>query len=85
VRAWDYKKPMFVAPSMNDAMWRNPLTEQHLKRIDELGITLIPPHESSDGEYTNIGAMADPSKIYSTVRVFYDSNILKKKPGVVYC
>ncbi|ESQ30670.1 hypothetical protein EUTSA_v10012360mg, partial [Eutrema salsugineum] len=42
IRAWDYTKPMFVAPSMNTLLWNNPFTERHLVLLDELGITLIP-------------------------------------------
>lgn len=42
--------------------------------IDELGITLIPPvtKRLACGDYGN-GAMAEPSLIYSTVRLFYES------------
>ncbi|KAL0361848.1 UNVERIFIED_CONTAM: Phosphopantothenoylcysteine decarboxylase [Sesamum radiatum] len=68
VRAWDYTKPMFVAPAMNTFMWTNPFTERHLMVIDDLGISLIPPvtKRLACGDYGN-GAMAEPSLIYSTV------------------
>ncbi|TMW93034.1 phosphopantothenoylcysteine decarboxylase [Solanum lycopersicum] len=74
VRAWDYNKPLFVAPAMNTLMWNNPFTERHLMVIDELGISLIPPVSKrlACGDYGN-GAMAEPSLIYSTVRLFYES------------
>ncbi|ESW06903.1 hypothetical protein PHAVU_010G086000 [Phaseolus vulgaris] len=74
VRAWDYSKPFFVAPAMNTLMWNNPFTERHLISIDELGISLIPPvtKRLACGDYGN-GAMAEPSTIYSTVRLFYES------------
>ncbi|XP_050873257.1 probable phosphopantothenoylcysteine decarboxylase isoform X4 [Lathyrus oleraceus] len=73
-RAWDYSKPFFVAPAMNTFMWNNPFTEKHLISIDELGISLIPPvtKRLACGDYGN-GAMAEPSAIYSTVRLFYES------------
>ncbi|XP_009627629.1 probable phosphopantothenoylcysteine decarboxylase [Nicotiana tomentosiformis] len=69
VRAWDYDKPLFVAPAMNTFMWNNPFTERHLMIIDELGISLIPPvpKRLACGDYGN-GAMAEPSLIFSTVR-----------------
>ncbi|RHN46815.1 putative phosphopantothenoylcysteine decarboxylase [Medicago truncatula] len=76
VRAWDYEKPMFVAPSMDGCMWRNPFTEQNFMSIEELGVTLIPPVQHMP---TNMREMADPSTIFSTVKSFYDSNILKDK------
>ncbi|KAJ8771250.1 hypothetical protein K2173_026427 [Erythroxylum novogranatense] len=74
VRAWDYSKPIFVAPAMNTFMWNNPFTERHLVSIDELGISLIPPATKrlACGDYGN-GAMAEPSLIYSTVRLFLES------------
>ncbi|KAL6182556.1 hypothetical protein ACLB2K_043975 [Fragaria x ananassa] len=74
VRAWDYNKPLFVAPAMNTLMWKNPFTERHLMSIDELGVSLIPPVSKrlACGDYGN-GAMAEPSVIYSTVRLFYET------------
>ncbi|XVF73726.1 hypothetical protein PTKIN_Ptkin13bG0006000 [Pterospermum kingtungense] len=70
VRAWDYSKPLFVAPSMNNLMWRNPLTEKNLMAIDDLGVALIPPaaERLPCGNYGN-GAMAEPSIIHSTIRL----------------
>jgi phosphopantothenoylcysteine decarboxylase len=35
VRAWDFTKPIVVAPAMNTAMWEHPITEQHLKQLGE--------------------------------------------------
>lgn len=74
IRAWDYEKPIFVAPAMNTYMWTNPFTERHLMTIDELGITLIPPVSKrlACGDY-GTGAMAEPSLIFSTVRLFMES------------
>jgi len=43
VRAWDYSKPLFVAPAMNTLMWNNPFTKRHLQTVNQLGIILIPP------------------------------------------
>ncbi|XP_038712058.1 probable phosphopantothenoylcysteine decarboxylase isoform X1 [Tripterygium wilfordii] len=79
VRAWDYSKPFFIAPAMNTFMWTNPFTERHLMSIDELGITLIPPitKRLACGDYGN-GAMAEPSLIYSSVRLFFES---RNQPG----
>ena len=44
--------------------------------IDELGISLIPPvtKRLACGDYAN-GAKAEPSVIYSTVRLFLESKI----------
>ncbi|OIV98737.1 hypothetical protein TanjilG_24908 [Lupinus angustifolius] len=84
VRAWDYSKPFFVAPSMNHLMWENCFTEKQVMSIDELGISLIPPviTRSACGKQADC-AMAEPSTIYSTVRLFYEIHVLKKAPGMV--
>ena len=70
VRAWDYSKPLFVAPAMNTLMWNNPFTERHLETINQLGIILIPPvtKRLACGDYGN-GAMAETSQIYTSVRL----------------
>ncbi|XP_020096699.1 phosphopantothenoylcysteine decarboxylase-like [Ananas comosus] len=77
VRAWDYNKPLYVAPAMNTFMWNNPFTKRHLDTIGELGITQIPPIAKwlACGDY-GTGAMAEPSEIYTTIR-------LSHKPRVV--
>ncbi|TVU12192.1 hypothetical protein EJB05_45825 [Eragrostis curvula] len=70
VRAWDYRKPLFVAPAMNTFMWNNPFTERHLQTISQLGISSIPPVTKmlACGDYGN-GAMAETSQIYAFVRL----------------
>ncbi|KAJ0579770.1 putative phosphopantothenoylcysteine decarboxylase [Helianthus annuus] len=74
IRAWDYEKPIFVAPAMNTYMWTNPFTERHLMTVDELGMTLIPPVSKrlACGDY-GTGAMAEPALIFSTVSLFMES------------
>ncbi|CAF1933426.1 unnamed protein product [Brassica oleracea var. botrytis] len=82
IRAWDYSKPLFVAPAMNTLMWNSPFTERHLLTLDELGVTLIPPIKKrlACGDYGN-GAMAEPSLIYSTVRLFWESQAHQQSAG----
>ncbi|XP_010261149.1 PREDICTED: probable phosphopantothenoylcysteine decarboxylase [Nelumbo nucifera] len=74
VRAWDFGKPLFVAPAMNTLMWNNPFTQQHLDSVSGLGVSLIPPiaKRLACGDYGN-GAMAEPSLIYSAVRLSFES------------
>ncbi|KAL0419391.1 UNVERIFIED_CONTAM: Phosphopantothenoylcysteine decarboxylase [Sesamum radiatum] len=71
VRAWDYSKPIFVAPSMNKYMWGNLFSQRHLKVIDDdLGISFIPPVADSktSRNYGN-GIMPDIPIIYTTIRI----------------
>jgi phosphopantothenoylcysteine decarboxylase len=64
VRAWDFKKPLIVAPAMNTLMWDHPFTEKHLKELTSLGVIVISPIEKllacgdkgkGDGYVSNLG------------------------------
>ncbi|GIW86838.1 MAG: phosphopantothenoylcysteine decarboxylase [Isosphaeraceae bacterium] len=35
IRAWDYQKPLILAPAMNTRMWESPVTLRHLRTIFE--------------------------------------------------
>lgn len=74
VRAWDYSKPIYVAPAMNTFMWDNPFTRRHLDVVAGLGVSLIPPvtKRLACGDYGN-GAMAEPAEICRTLRLFFGS------------
>ncbi|MED6183090.1 hypothetical protein PIB30_034831 [Stylosanthes scabra] len=81
VRAWDYSKPIFVAPSMGTLTWKNPFTGQHLAAINDLGTNLILPQRTASGHTS--GAMAEPEKISSEVMMYYNAK-MQKEPGRVW-
>eukprot|EP00249_Psilotum_nudum_P036966 c9144_g1_i1 orf=537-1181(+) len=70
MRAWDFSKPIFVAPAMNTCMWNSPFTRMHLKSIKELGLVVISPttKKLACGDH-GTGAMAEPSTIDATLRL----------------
>ena len=39
-RAWDFSKPLLLAPAMNTFMWDSPFTAQHLAACEQLGATV---------------------------------------------
>ena len=39
-RAWDWQKPLLLAPAMNTFMWESPFTAQHLAACQQLGATV---------------------------------------------
>jgi len=43
VRAWDFGKPMLVAPAMNTFMWDSPFTAKQLNVLRELGVHVMEP------------------------------------------
>lgn len=59
-RAWDFKKPIRIAPSGNTMMWNHPITEEHLSKLRSWNYEIIPPVEKTlfCGEQ-GIGALAD--------------------------
>lgn len=44
LRAWDYEKPLIVAPAMNTRMWDNPITRRHFAQILCDREQIWPPH-----------------------------------------
>lgn len=43
VRAWDFDRPLVVAPAMNTFMWESPFTAAHLGVLQKLGVSCVPP------------------------------------------
>jgi phosphopantothenoylcysteine decarboxylase/phosphopantothenate--cysteine ligase len=56
--------PIYLAPSMNQAMWHNPATAENIARLQKRGLTIIDPEqgEQACGE-TGFGRMAEPATI----------------------
>lgn len=42
-RAWDWSKPMVVAPSMNSHMWDHPITHKQINEIKGWGVSMVEP------------------------------------------
>ncbi|MCK9458488.1 MAG: hypothetical protein M0R80_02445 [Proteobacteria bacterium] len=71
-RAWDWAKPVIVAPAMNTRMWESPFTEDHLFKLVKLfgdQFQVIPPQKKmlacgDEGK----GAMADISLIVEKLK-----------------
>jgi phosphopantothenoylcysteine decarboxylase len=59
-RAWDFTKPVYIAPAMNTNMWLNPITQKHIDVLESLGVNIIWPtvKQLACNDY-GIGAMAD--------------------------
>eukprot|EP00455_Lapot_gusevi_P017059 TRINITY_DN1899_c0_g1_i1.p1 TRINITY_DN1899_c0_g1~~TRINITY_DN1899_c0_g1_i1.p1 ORF type:complete len:237 (+),score=46.98 TRINITY_DN1899_c0_g1_i1:54-713(+) len=68
-RAWDFGRPLLVAPAMNTLMWQHPFTSRHLDSLASLGVVIIPPVSKTlvCGD-TGVGAMASIDTIAETVQ-----------------
>jgi len=49
VRAWDWAKPLLVAPAMNTCMWDSPFTARQLDVLRSLGAHVIAPVRCTHG------------------------------------
>ncbi|EFJ45580.1 hypothetical protein VOLCADRAFT_63556, partial [Volvox carteri f. nagariensis] len=82
VRAWDFTKPLMVAPAMNTAMWVSPFTSRHLDTLTQLGSCNCGNSNSSSSSFVIVapvskrlacgdegtGAMAAPEDIAARCR-----------------
>ncbi|MCD5384080.1 bifunctional phosphopantothenoylcysteine decarboxylase/phosphopantothenate--cysteine ligase CoaBC [candidate division WOR-3 bacterium] len=71
--------PVVIAPAMNPAMWNNPIIQNNINRLKDLGYFIIPPEEGEvacgdKGE----GRLAEPETI---VEYVYD--IMKKSSSLL--
>lgn len=39
----DFAKPLFVVPAMNTKMWTHPITQESVRKLEALGVTLLRP------------------------------------------
>ena len=67
-RAWDWSKPMFLAPAMNTLMMEHPITDMQLDVLKTWGAIVVPPQckKLACGDI-GIGAMASIGDIYKRV------------------
>lgn len=68
-QAWDFTKPVVIAPSMNTCMFVNPTTQKNIKTLVNMGYSVVPPIRKvlvcgDDG----IGAMAQIESIIDTIK-----------------
>lgn len=62
------KTPVFLAPSMNDAMWNQPSTQRNVRQLVDDGFHLIGPGEGWQACRTvGAGRMTEPSQILEIV------------------
>lgn len=68
VRAWDLKKPLYFAPSMNTYMWEHPITAQQIETLKTFGYKELPPvvKKLACGDY-GAGAMAEVNTVVSAI------------------
>lgn len=67
-RAWDYSRPILVAPAMNTLMWEHPATSRDLGTLRGWGAEVIDPVAKKLAcEDVGMGALAAPETIARAV------------------
>ncbi len=68
--------PVYIAPAMNQAMWRKPVTRENIRRLQQQGVTVLGPAygEQACGD-SGPGRMLEPSEICRSI--FTGSELLK--------
>lgn len=63
-RAWDFNRPLIIAPAMNTYMWEHPTTNEHIQKLRSWGCTVVPPQSKMLACKTEgMGALADIIRI----------------------
>jgi len=63
-RAWDWNKPVVLAPAMNTLMWQHPFTKKHLRSLAaDFGAAHIPAHFDEETLLRQINDRAKMLKI----------------------
>jgi len=72
-------KPVMIVPAMNPQMWLNKITQKNYKFLRDTGYYFIEPCEGDTacGDQ-GVGRMAEPQKIFETIRDFFKNNSKKK-------
>jgi phosphopantothenoylcysteine decarboxylase len=67
-RAWDFNRPFIIALAMNTTMYNNPITKEHIEKLESWGVTFVKPQTKKLACGSNgIGAMAEIDDIVLTL------------------
>lgn len=72
--------PVSVAPAMNQAMWRDPATQDNVRKLQERGFTILGPASGSQacGD-TGFGRMLEPEALAQCIADSFQQNSLTGK------
>lgn len=67
-RAWDWAKPVVLAPAMNTLMWEHPFTRKHLRSLAaDFGAAHIPGHFDADTLIAQINDRAKHLRVVAPI------------------
>ncbi|HAW50090.1 TPA: bifunctional phosphopantothenoylcysteine decarboxylase/phosphopantothenate--cysteine ligase CoaBC [bacterium] len=69
------KSPLLIAPSMDEEMYLNPITEENIEKLKSQGVRFIGPEKGLLASYKEgIGRMTDTNKIFEEAKIILDIN-----------
>lgn len=77
-----FKKPILIAPAMNCNMWENPVIQENITKLEQLGYYIYPPEEGYLAcGYNGSGRLCSVEKIYEKTTEILNSKkkLLNKK------
>ncbi|MDD5459403.1 MAG: flavoprotein [Phycisphaerae bacterium] len=64
-----WEKPLIVAPAMNERMWNNPVVQQNIEQLKQMGADIIGPESGNLAcGTTGIGRMTEPTDILERIK-----------------
>jgi len=76
--------PLFVAPAMNQQMWKHPATTTNIRTLEDRGVVVLGPDEGEQacGDQ-GAGRMVQPDTICAHIKAFFPSSLLTGRRVVV--
>lgn len=80
-----FKKPIVMAPAMNCNMWENPIIQENLAKLKQVGYSVLEPEEGFLAcGYNGNGRLCDIQKIYDkSVEILNNKKMLLNKKIVI--
>lgn len=80
-----FKKPIVMAPAMNCNMWENPIIQENLAKLKQVGYSILEPEEGFLAcGYNGNGRLCDIQKIYDkSVEILNNKKMLLNKKIVI--
>ncbi|MBK8956022.1 MAG: bifunctional phosphopantothenoylcysteine decarboxylase/phosphopantothenate--cysteine ligase CoaBC [Saprospiraceae bacterium] len=76
--------PVMIAPAMDVDMWNHPATQNNIRKLMEIGHTIIPVEEGPLASgLEGKGRLAEPETIFSAIGEFFQSASLLSKKKVL--
>jgi len=69
---YQFKKPYWVAPAMNSAMWSHPATQENVKKLSAWGIQIcMPEEEKTAGDEVVGGRILEPEEMLDKIEQYF--------------